>query len=59
MKNDRRRQDSAALIRCEECRRAWNNPAERWQMYLTEDPGDEQAHAVAYCPGCAARESSA
>jgi RNase P subunit RPR2 len=48
--------ENATLIRqllCEECRRPWLVPQERWRVYLTDD---EPAEAVPYCPGCAARE---
>ncbi|HYX75642.1 MAG TPA: hypothetical protein VE757_00575 [Gaiellaceae bacterium] len=40
-------------LMCEECRRPWLDDRERWRLYL--DP-DEPAHAVPYCPACAARE---
>jgi hypothetical protein len=44
---------SVLLLVCEECRRPWLDPHERWRMYLdTEEP----PHAVPYCPNCAARE---
>lgn len=41
------------LLVCEECRRPWFDPHERWRMYLDSD---EPPHAVPYCPDCAARE---
>jgi hypothetical protein len=40
-------------LRCEECRRPWLDPQERWRAYLTDD---EPSGAVPYCPACAARE---
>lgn len=49
--------DAIALARplfvCEECRRTWLEPHERWRLYLTDD---EPAEAVPYCPDCAGRE---
>ncbi len=41
------------LLVCEECRRPWLEPRERWRLYLTDD---EPAEAVPYCPECAGRE---
>jgi hypothetical protein len=41
------------LLACQECRRLWLDPAERWRMYLDSD---EPPHAVSYCPDCATRE---
>jgi hypothetical protein len=41
------------VLACQECRRLWLDPHERWRMYLD---ADEQPHAVPYCPECAARE---
>ena len=41
------------LLSCEECRRPWFDPCERWRLYLDDD---EPANAVPYCPVCAARE---
>jgi hypothetical protein len=38
---------------CEECRRPWLEPLERWRLYLTDD---EPPEAVPYCPQCAGRE---
>ena len=38
---------------CEECRRPWFDPCERWRLYL--DP-EELGLTVPYCPDCAARE---
>lgn len=43
----------ASGIACEECRRVWTDPRERWQVYLSED---EPSVPVSYCPGCAERE---
>jgi hypothetical protein len=40
-------------LACEECRRPWLDPHERWRLYLD---CDEPAHAVPYCPNCASRE---
>ena len=44
---------SVLLLVCEECRRPWLDPHERWRMYLD---ADESPHAVPYCSNCAARE---
>jgi hypothetical protein len=41
------------LHSCEECRRPWLDPRERWRLYL--DP-EEPGLTVPYCPDCAARE---
>ena len=41
------------LVACQECRRPWLDPCERWRMYLD---ADEPLQAVPYCPECAARE---
>jgi hypothetical protein len=41
------------LFVCEECRRPWLEPRERWRLYLTDDDPSE---AVPYCPECAGRE---
>jgi hypothetical protein len=41
------------LLVCEECRRAWLEPHERWRLYLSDD---EPPEAVPYCPECAGRE---
>ena len=41
------------LLSCEECRRPWFDPYERWRLYL--DP-EEPGLTVPYCPDCAARE---
>jgi hypothetical protein len=40
-------------LRCEECARRWDEPAERWRIYFTTDQPPEP---VSYCPQCAARE---
>ena len=45
----------AAELTCEECRRSWRQPVERWRMYVLADD-DEPAYAVIYCPDCARRE---
>jgi|EndMetStandDraft_7_1072992.scaffolds.fasta_scaffold892802_1 hypothetical protein len=41
------------LLSCEECRRPWLDPCERWRLYL--DP-EEPGLTVPYCSDCAARE---
>jgi hypothetical protein len=42
-----------STLRCLECRREWDEPAERWRMYLLHD----EPHVTAvYCPACASRE---
>lgn len=41
------------LLLCQECRRPWLDPAERWRIYLTAETPSEP---VPYCPTCAARE---
>ena len=41
------------MLACQECRRIWLDPQERWRMYL--DP-DEPGLTVPYCAECAARE---
>ena len=41
---------------CQECRRPWLDPRERWRVYLTDD---DPAEAVPYCPDCAHREFDA
>ena len=38
---------------CQECRRPWLLPGERWRLYLSDD---EPPRAVPYCPSCARRE---
>jgi hypothetical protein len=38
---------------CQECRRPWLDPVERWRLYLTDE---EPVEAVPYCPACAVRE---
>ena len=40
-------------LSCEECKRPWSDPDERWRVYVTDD---EPAASVAYCPRCAERE---
>jgi hypothetical protein len=47
------RADRATAVACEECRREWTDPLERWHVYLT---ADDPAVTVAYCPRCAERE---
>jgi hypothetical protein len=39
---------------CSECGRAWTDPSERWQTFLTVD--DQPA---LFCPSCAEREFGA
>ncbi|MFL5921811.1 MAG: hypothetical protein ACJ75Q_11310 [Gaiellaceae bacterium] len=41
------------VLVCQECRRPWLEPRERWRMYLDSD---ELPYGVPYCPDCAARE---
>jgi hypothetical protein len=41
------------LLVCQECRRPWLDPHERWRLYLDDD---EPRSAVPYCPNCASRE---
>jgi hypothetical protein len=41
------------VLTCQECLRRWQEPAERWRVYLTEG---EPPAAVLYCPECARRE---
>jgi hypothetical protein len=41
------------VLVCEECRRPWLEPPERWRLFLTDD---EPPEAVPYCPSCAGRE---
>jgi hypothetical protein len=38
---------------CQECRRPWLDPHERWRLYLDDE---EPAQTVPYCPACASRE---
>ena len=40
-------------ISCQECKRPWNNEAERWRMYLASV---SPPLVVPYCPHCAWRE---
>ncbi len=40
----------AARLSCQECKRPWSDPNERWRLYLTDD---DPPAAVAYCPSCA------
>jgi hypothetical protein len=40
-------------IRCVECKRRWDDPGERWRIYLT---CDEPPDPVWYCPECARGE---
>jgi hypothetical protein len=42
---------SVAVLRCIECLRTWDAPAERWRIYLTDE-----REPLLYCPGCAGRE---
>ena len=41
------------VLNCQECFRRWQNPSERWRVYLTDG---EPPAAVLYCPECARRE---
>ena len=41
------------LLACQECRREWNDPHERWRLYVVPD---EPADTLIYCPACAIRE---
>jgi hypothetical protein len=41
------------VLVCIECERPWMNAAERWRIYLTDDPNPR---AIPYCPDCAHRE---
>jgi hypothetical protein len=53
------RETTTVIVRpflCQECRRPWLDPAERWRLYLTDD---EPVESVPYCPHCAAREFDA
>jgi hypothetical protein len=38
---------------CQECCREWNDPHERWRLYVVPD---EPAETLIYCPVCAIRE---
>jgi len=38
---------------CEECKRRWDDPTERWRVYFT---ADEPPCPATYCPDCARRE---
>ena len=38
---------------CQECRRCWLDPNERWRVYLTTE---QPVEPIPYCPVCAARE---
>ena len=40
-------------LSCTECERRWDDAAERWRVYFTED---DPPRAVSYCPSCARRE---
>jgi hypothetical protein len=56
MKEDRPLPGTETAVQvCEECRRLWHTPSERWRMYLIVDE-DEPAQAVIYCPECARHE---
>jgi hypothetical protein len=46
-------QPQALTIHCQECRGSWDDPSERWRLYLTDD--DPPLSAM-YCPECAERE---
>jgi len=35
---------------CEECKRRWDEPSERWRVYFTDD---EPPRLASYCPECA------
>jgi hypothetical protein len=52
-----RREDRDTDVRvshcCVECERGWDDPQERWRMYLTADDPPETG---VYCPACAGRE---
>jgi hypothetical protein len=41
------------VLRCLECRRDWDDPHERWRLYVTHD---EEPVQGLYCPACAAFE---
>ena len=43
-------------LRCQECRRPWLEPQERWRAYVTDE---EPIESVFYCPTCATREFDA
>ena len=40
-------------LACQECRQEWNDPHERWRLYVVPD---EPADTLTYCPACAIRE---
>ena len=40
-------------LACQECRTEWNDPHERWRLYVVPD---EPAETLIYCPVCAIRE---
>jgi hypothetical protein len=42
-------------LRCTECGRRWDEPAERWRVYFSDD---DQPEPASYCPDCAKREFS-
>ena len=44
---------SIQVLVCQECRRPWLDPSERWRLYV--DP-DEPVQTVPYCQLCAERE---
>jgi len=44
---------AAQTMTCEECKRPWSDPAERWRLYLS---CDEPTVPIAYCRSCSERE---
>ena len=42
-----------STLSCQECRRPWLEPRERWRAYVAEGSPPQ---AIAYCPDCASRE---
>ena len=49
--SDRKTTIVVHLIDCQECRREWHDPRERWRMYVASPP-----LMLSYCPECAERE---
>jgi len=42
-----------STLSCQECRRPWLEPRERWRAYVAEGSPPQ---AIPYCPDCASRE---
>jgi hypothetical protein len=48
-----RKSDVTVILHCTECGRGWEDPTERWRMYVTSDDPPESG---VFCPRCAGEE---